>query len=715
MAGVCGLAQHPAVRFDTYLLFNDPYQAFRLLATYLLFFSPFFLAALAIGLAFVRFPRQIGRLYFADLLGSGAGGVAGLGLLWWFFPGELPGLAALLPILGGFIAVRRPWDARWKLLAVLACIPVALAIFRPPRLQPSQYKSISKTLLLPESKIELERSSPYGLIQAVSSPALRYAPGLSLRYTGAVPIRKALFSNGEWAGALLPTPVPADTHILDYTAGALPFRLQRPDKVLVLHAGAGELAAHALAHHPQRVGMAEANPLILSLLRNGLAAETDSLIYHPAVEAYALEARTFLMADTQTYGLILLPMAGAFGGTAGLNALQEQYLMTGEAFQDMWNRLAPEGMISISSWLDYPLRNPLKILATLVELLDAEGVEEPRRHLIAVRSWGTITFVLKKEPFTAGEAAATRAFCEQMLFDPLILSGLQPTERQQYNQLQDTLLFGYVDAILSPERELFYRRYDFNVRPATDERPYFSQFLRWKSLPALARQWGGQNLPFLEIGYLIVLLTFFQIFLIALALILLPLFRTGARKQVSGWALAYFGSLGLGFMFVEIMLIQQFTLFLGRPIFATALALSGLLAASGAGSWYSSRWNAVSRKTVLVPLAIAVLLAAYTLFLLPALRSAVGMEGGAKLALLLLAIVPLGFLMGMPFPLGIRHLSESEGRGIPWAWGVNGYFSVISTALATIIAVEAGFSWVMALAGAAYALAGAASLLKLKA
>lgn len=711
MAGVCGLAQHPAIRFDTYLLFNDFRQAYRLLATYLLFFIPFFLAALAIGLAFVRFSRQIGGLYFADLLGSGAGGLIGLGLLGLFMPGELPGLAALLPLLGGFIAFQGTWTARWRITAALSCALVVLAIFRPPRLQPSEFKGISKTLLLPESKIELERSSPYGLIQAVSSPALRYGPALSLNYDGPLPVRKALFSNGEWVGAIVPAPAPGQVHILDFTAGALPFRLQHPGKVLALHAGTGEQVAHALAHQPLKVHMVEANPVIFSLMRKELAAETDSLIFHPAVEAHQLDARTFLMADTNTYNLILLPMVSTFGGTAGLNALQEQYLMTREAFQDIWARLDPEGMATISSWLDYPLRNPLKALATLVEVLDAEGIGEPQQHLIAIRSWGTITFVLKKAPFTAREVADTRAFCEQMSFDPLLLPGLQSGERQQYNQLQDTFLFGYTDALLSPEREKFYRRYALNVRPATDERPYFSQFLRWKSLPALARQWGRQNLPFLEIGYLIVLLTFLQIFVIAAVLILLPLFRVGARRQVSGWALAYFGSIGLGFMFVEIILIQQLTLFLGRPIFATALALSGLLIASGAGSWYSSRWGAVSRKAVLLPLAIALLLAVYTFLVLPALHGAVGIGTTAKLALLLLLIAPLGFLMGIPFPLGIRYLSEKNKGGIPWAWGVNGYFSVISTALATIIAVELGFSWVMILAGAAYTAAGAASLL----
>ncbi|MCO6476696.1 MAG: hypothetical protein J5I94_08740 [Phaeodactylibacter sp.] len=707
------LAQHSSVRFDTYLLFNDIRQAGRLLATYLLFFIPFFLAALAIGLSFVRFSREIGRLYFADLLGSGLGGLFGIGLMWWVFPGELPGLTALLPLIGGVVALRRPWDKRWWMIALATGITAAAIIFRPPRLQPSQYKSLSKALLLPEAAVELERSSPYGLIQVVSSPALRYAPALSLNYTGKVPVRKVLFNNGEWAGAIVPKPEPGSPHILDFTAGALAFRLQSPKKVLALQSGTGERAAQALAHGVPSITMVEENPVATALLREELAGETDSLVFHPAITVRELEGRTFLMADTGMYSLIFLPMASTFGGTAGLNAMQEQYLMTKEAFRDMWARLEPGGMISISTWMDYPLRNPLKILATLVEALAAEGADAPRRHLIGIRSWGAATFILKKSPVSGREVDATRAFCREMGFDPFLLPGLTEEERQRYNQLQDTLFFSRVDSILSPAREIFYQNYDFNVRPATDERPYFSQFLRWESLPALARQWGSRNLPFMEIGYLIVWLTFFQILAIALALIILPLFRIGFRSRARGWSLFYFGSLGLGFMFVEILLIQQFTLFLGKPIFATAATLSGLLIASGAGSWYSSRWGAASRKLWMAPLLIAVLLAVYAGIALPVLYHAIGLAPAAKLALFLLLIAPLGFLMGMPFPLGIRYLSEKAREEIPWAWGVNGYFSVISTALATIIAAELGFSWAIALAGAAYTLAGIASILKM--
>lgn len=702
MAGVIGLSNADAVRFDTYLLLNDWRQLGRLAATYLLFFIPFFLAALAMGLTFVRFAGQIGRLYFADLLGSGLGSLLAIGLLWCFPPWEIPAWLAFLPLLAGWISMKKRGVSLLNMAGVLAVLLAGTAVFFPPRPRLSEYKSLSKTMLLPGASVEHQKNSPQGLIQAVSSPALRYAPALSLNFQGEVPIRKAVFQNGDWIGAVVPAPQPGSPHILDYTAGALPFLLQKPGRVLVLQAGTGEQAAHALAHGAERITWVSTTPVLLKLLRNELAAETDSLVFQPGLRFYELEPRTFLYTDTNTYNLILLPPVSTFGGTAGLNALQEQYGMTLEAFRQMWRRLEADGILSISCWMDYPVRNPLKILASMVAVLEEEGIGDKQAHLIAVRSWGGLAFALKKSPFTEEEVQAARAFCDDMLFDPLLLPGLRPGERQQYNQIQDSLFFDYVDAMLSPERETFFEAYDFNVRPATDGRPYFSQFLRWQSLPALAEMWGSQSLPFLEAGYLIVLLTFAQMMLAALVLIILPLFRLGFRGGNKGWIVLYFGGLGLGYMFVEIVLIQQFILFFGQPVLATAAVISILLIASGLGSFCSGRWNILSRKLWIAPTLIALMLFAYLFLLPPAFELAIGLPLAAKLALLLLLVAPPGFAMGLPFPTGIRYLSENKHSSIPWAWGINGYFSVISTALATIIAVELGFWWVMALAAGVY-------------
>src|ERR1044072_8751850 len=144
----------------------------------------------------------------------------------------------------------------------------------------------------------------------------------------------------------------------------------------------------------------------------------------------------------------------------------------------MWIKLHYTGAISVSAWMDYPLRNPLKLLATITDMLYAAGVADPREHIAAIRSWGKITFTVTRSTLATKEIARVRQFCTDMQFDPAILPGLQPAERAQYNQLEDTLFFHYIDRILSPDRNSFYDEYDFNIRPATDNQPYFSQFIK---------------------------------------------------------------------------------------------------------------------------------------------------------------------------------------------------------------------------------------------
>ena len=198
MALVVGVSNTSLFRFDSYLIFTDYRQAGRLLLTYLLFFIPFLFAALAIGMTYVRFVKGIGQLYFADLFGSGLGGFVGISLMWLFLPWEIPGSLAILPLLAGMIALKKSLPLVVKWLGLLASVIIVYTIFHPPQVQLSEFKSIRKTLLLPEARVEFEKNSPHGMVQVVASPVLRYAPGLSLTYQQSVPVYKVIFNNGDW-------------------------------------------------------------------------------------------------------------------------------------------------------------------------------------------------------------------------------------------------------------------------------------------------------------------------------------------------------------------------------------------------------------------------------------------------------------------------------------------------------------------------------------
>ncbi|MFB3134095.1 MAG: spermidine synthase-like protein, partial [Rhodothermales bacterium] len=525
MAGGVALSQTPVARFDSYLLFVEATQAWALLLTYLLFFIPFFLGALAIGLVFVQRVEHIGSYYFANLLGSGLGGLTALVLLWIVTPERLPAVTGLIAVAAGLLIVPRRYRGRLLLAATAATALALVFLVRPPDPARSPYKSLSRALTLPDAEIVLERSSPYGLVQVVSAPALRFAPGLSLTYERDIPIQQAMFNNGNWLGPVTAWTRRDSTHLLDYTTTALPYVMRPRASVLVLNAGTGEYVAHAAARRVPRIVAVEPHGTVLAFLQHDLVGPTDSLFHHEAVSVHHLEPRTYLAADTARYDVITLPTVGAFGGTIGLSALQEHYILTKEGLRAMWDRLTPRGAVSITVWMDYPFRHTLKVLATLAEVLEEVGVEDPSAYLAAVRSWGAITFVLKKSPLTPEEIQNIRQFCTLRAFDPLLLPGLTPNERDHFNQMQDDQFFAYVDQLLSPDREALYATYDFAIAPATDNRPYFAQFLRWKTLPRLVEEFGNQTMPFLEIGYLIVGVTLIQIVLAALLLIVLPLFR----------------------------------------------------------------------------------------------------------------------------------------------------------------------------------------------
>ncbi len=692
-------------RFDTYLIFVDLSNAKYLFLSYFSFFVPFFFGALAIGLIYIRYVNRIGTMYFADLLGSGLGGVFLLGLLWLFYPAQLPAAVSILPIVAGILILPKSWFRRLIFPSLLLLfLPVYLIAF-PSELPVSEFKSISRVLNMPGSDIYMERKSPYGHIQIIESPSLRYAPGLSLSFTEDIPVGDVLFSNGNWFGALTNRDKDDKIHFLNYTTHNLPYVISKPANVLILGGGTGLHAGHALWNGASKVTVVEENKKVLDLLKNELAFKIDSLFSDPRIKPISLHSRSFLLSDTSQYDLIVLPPIESFGGSSGVNALQEQYLLTRDAMSDIWDHLSDRGMIEVTSWMDYPVRNPLKILATLVETLEQNGCTEIEQHLVAIRSWGTISFVLKKTSFTPEETSRIKDFCELMYFDPVLLPGIVSSERSVFNHLEETSFFRSVDQIVSSERDSFYKNYDFNIKPATDNKPYFSQFLKLNRLSKLHDLFGQGALPFLEIGYFITLLTFIQISLIAFILIVFPLFFTKWEGKGKVYTLLHFSGIGVGFMFVEIIFIQQFILYFGNPVIAASAVLSGMLISSGVGSLFSSRLKSDNRNILIILSLVILFILFYAFTLTPVLRASINLPFSMKILFSLLLISPLAFFMGMPFPIGLKHLDYHNNTLIPWAWGINGCFSVISTVLATIIAVEAGFFWVMLLASLAYGLA----------
>lgn len=701
---VVGIANSEAVRFDSLLIFQDSRHIGRLILSYFIFFLPFLTGALAIGLSFSKFADQIGKIYFSNLIGSGIGGIIALFIMQWIIPEQQSFTVAVLAFLGGIVSLPKNRKTFLRILVPLSTLILAILFFYPPRLIPSEYKDISKTMLLPDAKIEYEKSTPHGFVQIVSSPVLRYAPGVSLAYQDSFPVRKVVFNNGNWMGCLLPSPLEQNkTNILDYTPQALPYHINNIKNAMIINAGTGENVLLALSHQVARITVNETNPEIFKILRQSFEGFYQVLPYQTL-------PRTLLTPDTSRYDLIELPIIGSFFGNSGLNAVEPRYELTLEALQEMWNKLSREGMISLSCWMDYPVRNAYRLLSTISLLLDKNNINHPPQHVVAIRSWCAITFLVKKSPFKRDEINKVHLFCENRMFDPLVLPGNQEIDRDKYNMLQDTAFFTHVDQLLSPNKKTLIQQYPYRIHPTTDNRPFFFQFVRFKQIPQLLTSIREKNFPFLDIGYVLIILTFIQIVFIAAIFILLPLSFSPWKSKNKKWVFIYFSGLGLAYMFLEMVFIQQFTFYFGEPTYAASATLSILLFTSGLGSYYSGKFQNSNKIRRALPLIIAAILILYAFILSPIFSATIGVAFPFKIMIAIVLLGVLGFFLGMPFPLGINYLSEKNTDDIPWAWALNGYFSVISTVLATIISVEAGYLLLLLIAAFIYAFVSIANV-----
>jgi spermidine synthase len=695
------LSQLSFIQFDSYLIFSDYSQIVNLILTYLILFLPFFFGALAIGTIFFVYVENIGKLYFSNLTGSGFGGIIALVLFGILLTEKIASIIAMFSIFAAGILFHK---SNSKLLISALILTIGMAIFfftKSVHLNSSQFKNISKTLNLPKAEIVYEQNSPYGLIEVVSSPALRYSQGLSLVYTSDVPKTKAVFINGDWFGGILET-INDSYNYLNYSTDALPYSMNKRNKVLILNAGSGHSIAQALSNNAEYITGVEQITPIISIMKNEFAEESDSLYHNKKIVIKNIDSRTFLKSDTCKYDLISLPYTNSFGGSSGLFALQEQYLLTVESFEEMFNKLDQNGVISVSCWIDYPYRNPLKILSTFIDMFNRNNIIDYENHIAAVKSWGTISFVIKKSPITSSEIADIKSFCDSLLFDPVILGAEIEPELEKYNKLQDRNFYDYAANIISNNRDYFYSEYDFNVKAATDDKPYFSQFLRLSGLSYLQELYGTQNTPFIEIGYLIVIITFIQVLFVALILILLPLRKTQWNVKSKIKTLLYFSAIGLAYMFIEIIFIQKFILYFGNFVYAAAAVICFMLVCSGAGSFFSKYLINKNIKLSLIVFLISLCLLLYYFFLTTILNETIGFELYLKIFVSFILIAIPSFLMGMPFPIGLTLISEKNKTAIPWAWGINGYFSVIASPLAIIIAVESGYSFVIFVSGLLY-------------
>ena len=710
--------------FDSYSIAWDRRQILYFVVYYLVLALPFVCAGLGIGGALAASQGYSHLIYASNLLGSAMGVLLAPGILW--LAGVPGGIA-----LSGLVGLLAAWANKSRkglvisggLVIATLCLLVALFWLSstnlvgksPLGLTVSPYKGLAYARRVPGSESLFGRWNAISRVDVIAGSSSRQLPGLSYMYADIPPEQFGLSLDAE---ALQPITLvkPEDFTAAAYLPEALAFELLPQALVLVVEPAGGLGVLQALAGGANQVTAVFSDPLVARAV-SVTAGELDPYI-KPAVQVRFQNPRAFFRQDRQAYDLVFLPLTDAYRPvTSGAYSLSEAYLFTVQSMADILKRLTPSGMLVVSRWLQTPPSEETRLFTTLVEALEANGVSDPRQALVAYRGVQTLTSLVQPHGWSKVELDKVKTFTESRRFDLVWMPGITPEETNRFNRLPESSYFTLLkDFFLATDRKAFYKAYPYAITPQTDNQPFFFHFFTWKQTPELIAAFGHTWQPFGGSGYFVLLAMLGLVVLLSSVLILVPLNIDFWRKNTPHdhhlaresnetnrvGVLVYFGSIGLGYLFVEIPLIQRWILIFGNPTYAFTVVVLVLLAFSSLGSllskyvWRQRRW--LLGGLILIALATAWVVARYSGYML-------ALPEGLRAVLAALSLAPLAILMGMPYPFGMAWIERKAGRLIPWAWAVNGCASVVASILAALFALSYGFTLVLLMGAGAYALA----------
>lgn len=478
-------------------------------------------------------------------------------------------------------------------------------------------------------------------------------------------------------------------------------------QVLIIGPGGGWDIATAVAHDAKNITGCEINPIIVNDVMKGQFKQfTGGLYEFPNVKVQVGEGRSFVRNSEQQFDIIQATLVDTWAATAGgALSLTENNLYTVEAFEDYFKHLTDSGMITMSRWLMKPDQQNLRLVSLGIEALRRLGVTQPERHFMLVSSGRGFedtnqqicNVMMKRTPFTDEEVRAMEQEVQKYGFSVVYTPLTKPDN-------------DFTRLITAQNRDQFYASYAYDITPTFDNKPFFFFTLHLKDIATAFvgdYEMVKNNAGLLALASLLVVVT-----VLALGCIVLPLAlfkREVLRKDTFNRfrAILYFAGLGVGFMAVEMALLQKFVFFLGHPVYALAVVLFSILLFSSLGSNLTERIGVERAPETMrwVVMAILVLVLIYLAVLPTILYTFLGLAIPIKIALSVVMLSPLAMLMGMPLPLGIKTIRPQAAALIPWAWGVNGATSVFGSVLAVSLAINFGYNALLLAGAGVYILA----------
>ncbi len=663
----------------------------RLTVLYLASAVPFFLTGLLFSVVFARETTRIPRLYGADLCGGALACLAVVPLLNMFGGPNAILVAGIALAAAGMIWADSASSRRNAGLFALALVVLTAANYSGRLIDVVYAKGMFRDPAWVEfarwnalSRVEVDRQGQAKAI-VIDADASTYIMNADLKQ----------WHDTDWEKNLMAAP-PALANVL------------RPHgDFAIIGPGGGVDVLRAVANGSASVTGIEINPIIATTIMRGRYADYAQHLYdRPDVHIHVTDGRSYLRSTPQRFDVVQMTLVDTWASSAaGAFALSENNLYTVEAFREYFDHLKPDGMMAITRWEFRQPREALRVVSVAMEALHRLGVANPARNFI-IASLGSldedgipVVVLAKKTAFTADEEDSVASHCERFAeLDPLYL----PTAPGQnpFSQL-----------IAGNDPHAFANAYAYNVTPVSDNAPFFFFTLKLQQILGDASLRHGIDWK-VNLGVLILLLVLIISAAAVLIFLVLPLVLRGAQTRRSSVPLLYFIAVGLAYILVEIAFIQRFVLFLGHPTYALTVVIFLLMLSSGAGSLFSRRCLPRSNMGWIPLLLVSTVLLLYIFVLPTRLAAWVGLEFEYRLLISAVLLVPLGFLMGMPFPTGLRALASGTAADlvpaentVEWAWAMNAGASVLGSVLAMVIAIQFGLTVTLACGGLAYVLA----------
>jgi hypothetical protein len=676
-----------------------------LLLTYLVVSIPFFFSGICVTLALTRHSGQVSRLYAADLAGAAAGSILVIAALEITDGPTAVFLVSFIASLGAFTFTFNTKMGRIRQLSALSALLIGLFAIGHTFLVNNQAAVLRITWVKGgyEAPPLYEKWNSFSRIHVEGDPVRLEFPksdGISSLVQRQYRVRQLLLKIDAGAATLL-TAYDGSLEPLAYLksdVANLAHFVREDASVLIVGSGGGRDILSAFVFDQNEIVAVELNQDITDAVNQHFGEFTGHLDRDPRVKFINDEARSYLERSPSQYDILQLSLIDTWAATAaGAFVLSENSLYTREAWVVFLDRLNQDGILSVSRWYHNELPGEIYRIAALASraLLDFK-VERPADHIVIVRNMqsedingpdGIGTLLLSKRPFSdqeldilervSAEAQFDITFSPRGTSDPnlaKILSGQDPYQVA--------------------------RSFPINIAPPTDDSPFFFQMLRLRDMYDQALWSQGRASSNMRAVYILGSLLMITAGL-TIAFILLPLSLSTRRgnkeqrlKDISPF-FVYFLGIGLGFILVEISMLQRLTIFLGHPTFSLSVVLFSLLLSTGAGSYLTRHIQPfeANRKGMIrlgVLLLVVLLSGIVTPPVIETFRAAVT---PVRILVAVAILVPLGITMGMAFPLGMKTASIRAQRFTPWFWGINGAASVCGSVLAVVLALTFSISF----------------------